>query len=428
MNKTKRSRIICLLCALLLTITVMSQNLAHAASFTVTQGVRKYFTAAAGGETLYVTLYDAYTSVTLKGRPNWVTATKNGNKYTLKVQAIPNGTQTRQSDVVWVDGSKTYTLRITQFCAHTYGWETTTYATCCKAGVQTYRCTKCKKVYSGTNSRSIAPTGNHKWGNWKTTKAATCTTNGTKIRYCVNPGGTASQTATIYASHKFTTGSNNERYCSVCKLPDYSYYMNSSTHWVSNSCHDEKGNSSKGQAGDNNGDEWKMDKSFATITLSYLSSSEKKNVVISIYRYTKNSNVGDKLARLSIEAALNNNIGYDQSQNYTYKTELSMVGWDPKAVKTACEQDCAAGVSTNVIAVGNLLKISDLSDMTMSDTSCLGSALEKAGFVKIKSGSSLSSDDISSLRAGDILIVRYEKLVNGEWKGRGHALVNVTGK
>ncbi len=424
MNKIKRSHIICLLCALLLTITVMSQNLAQAASLTITPGVRKYYTAAAGGETITVTLSGAYTSVELKGKPSWVTSKKSGNKYTLTVLAIPKGTQTRQGDVVWVYGSKTYTLRITQNCAHTYAWETTTAATCCKSGVQRYRCTKCKKLGSGTNSRTIPPTGKHSWGAWQVQKAATCTTDGVKIRYCKN--GPASQTEKIPASHKYTTGSNNERRCSVCNLPDYDYYMNSSTHWVSNSCHDErgKGYSSGGKVGDNNGDEWKMDTSFGTINVN---TSTNTNITISVYRYTSNSNVGNKLARLSIEAALNNNIGYDQSQNYTYKDELSKVevGWDPKAVKTKCSQDCAAGVSANVIAVGHQLNIKGLYDMPLSCTADLGAALENAGFKKLKLSSTthLSDNDIKSLRAGDILVVRY-KNSDGKWKG--HALVNVT--
>lgn len=427
MKISKRSaRIVSFLCALILALSVWGPKEAFAGNVTISQGSRSYYTAAAAGDSITVTLKNAYTSVAVQGKPSWITYTKSGSKFTLKVAAIPKGTETRQSDVVFRDGSKVWTLRVTQNCAHTYAWQVTVSPTCCKTGTQVYRCTKCKKLGLGSNSyQTIPATGKHSWGAWIVDKAPTCTTSGSKHRKCVN--GPATQTATIPAAHTYVTGSNNERKCSRCNLPDYAYYMNSSSHFISTSGSDENGNSKGGTAGDQTGKEWQMTTSFGTINVS--PSDVKRNIKINVYRYTSNSNVGTTLARLSIEAALNNNIGYDQNQNQTYLTELGKVKWDPKKITTPCEDDCAAGVCANVNAVGNLLGLSGLKNMPYSYTGSIGTALMNAGYSRVMTDkSSLSASDINSLRAGDIVVVRYEKKMdNGEWEGRGHAVVNVTG-
>ena len=273
-----------------------------------------------------------------------------------------------------------------QYCSHTYAWETTRAATCTVDGMQVYRCTKCKQLSNGNN-------------NYRT----------------------------ITAKHTFITGSNNERYCKVCNTPDYDYYINASTHYISTSGSDERKKAKGGEAGDSTGEEWKMTTSFSSINVS--PSNTQKNIKINVYRYTANSEVGKKLARLSIEAALNNNIGYDQDERTTYMTELKKVGWDPKKITTKCEQDCAAGVSTNVIAVGNLLNLPKLRDMPISATGAIGDSLTNAGYTKVYSDkSSLSTSEINSLKAGDILVVRYQKKNDkGDWVWKGHAVVNVTG-
>ena len=104
---------------------------------------------------------------------------------------------------------------------------------------------------------------------------------------------------------------------------------------ISNSGHDERGRYSGGKAGDQS-DEW-------CIRAWY---SRPWDVII---RFT-DTKIADMIATLSIYAARNNKIGYDQGQRTTYWTALKNVGYDPRRITTACEEDCSAGVLANVRA------------------------------------------------------------------------------
>ena len=112
--------------------------------------------------------------------------------------------------------------------------------------------------------------------------------------------------------------------------------------------------------------------------------------------------VGLKLALLGIDAALNDKIGYDQSQNRTYLKQLKSVGWEPSRITVACEADCSAGVCANITAAGYLLGIDALKNHTGTYTGNMRSALKKAGFQVLTDSKYLTGGDY--LLPGDILL------------------------
>jgi hypothetical protein len=133
--------------------------------------------------------------------------------------------------------------------------------------------------------------------------------------------------------------------------------------------------------------------------------------------------VGLKLAQLGIDAALNDKIGYDQSQNRTYLKQLKAVGWEPSRITVACEADCSAGVCANITAAGYLLGIDALKNHTGTYTGNMRSALRKAGFQVLTDSKYLTGGDY--LLPGDILLydnhhtatnVTIGKKVRGDWK------------
>lgn len=166
-------------------------------------------------------------------------------------------------------------------------------------------------------------------------------------------------------------------------------YINSTgTHWISNSGSDENGNYTGGQAGDQTGKEWRMRDWYSrpwTCVLRY-----------------PDQRVALKIAQLGIDAALNDRIGYDQSQNRTYLKQLKAVGWEPSKITVACEADCSAGVCANITAAGYLLGIPALQNHTGTYTGNMRSALTKAGFQLLTDSKYLTGG--SYLLPGDILL------------------------
>lgn len=166
------------------------------------------------------------------------------------------------------------------------------------------------------------------------------------------------------------------------------YIESTGTHYISNSGSDENGNYRGGQAGDQTGKEWRLRSWY----------NRPWNFVL---RYP-DQGVALKLALLAIDAALNDKIGYDQSQNRTYLAQLKKVGWEPSKITTACEADCSAGVCANVTAVGYLLGIKALQDHTGTYTGNMRKALVKAGFKELTDSKYLTSGNY--LLPGDILL------------------------
>jgi peptidoglycan hydrolase-like protein with peptidoglycan-binding domain len=166
-------------------------------------------------------------------------------------------------------------------------------------------------------------------------------------------------------------------------------YINSTgTHYISNSGSDEKGAYSGGQAGDQTGQEWRMRSWYDRPWSCVLRYPDQK--------------VALKIAQLAIDAALNDKVGYDQSQNRTYLKQLKAVGWEPSKITVACEADCSAGVCANVTAAGHLLGIPALQNHTGTYTGNMRAALTKAGFQLLTDSKYLTGDDY--LLPGDILL------------------------
>ncbi len=108
----KRS-VVRFLCLLFLAVVLYTPTIAEAASLTIAQGGTSRYTVSYGGETITVNLSGAYTSVILQGKPSWIGSSKNGSRFTLTVSANTS-TSSRSGDVVFRDGSKLWTLRLTQ--------------------------------------------------------------------------------------------------------------------------------------------------------------------------------------------------------------------------------------------------------------------------------------------------------------------------
>lgn len=156
---------------------------------------------------------------------------------------------------------------------------------------------------------------------------------------------------------------------------------------ISNCGHDENGKYTGGAAGDQTGGE-------------YANIAWYNRPWACVLRYTDPA-VGLKLAEVSKAAALNDRIGYDQGQRLTYYTQLKAANWNPAAITTACEADCSASTAANVIAVGYLLGISVLKNLSPSlTTSGMRAALKAAGFQVLTDSKYLTSD--AYLLPGDV--------------------------
>ena len=172
---------------------------------------------------------------------------------------------------------------------------------------------------------------------------------------------------------------------------DFSEYINSkTTHYLSNSGHDENRTYRNGSDGDQTGKEWQL-RDWYSRPWTHM------------FRYEKDPRVGTLLAQISCAAALNDYIGYDNAERTTYWNELKKVGYDPSKITTKCEEDCSAGVAANVKAVGYLLKIPGLQGVShgMSSRNTV-EVLTKAGFTVYTDEKYLTSGDY--LLPGDILL------------------------
>ena len=181
---------------------------------------------------------------------------------------------------------------------------------------------------------------------------------------------------------------------------NHSKYINSTgTHYISNSGKDENSAYHGGKAGDQSGHEWELKPWYNrpwTVVLRFLDQS-----------------VAETIAKLGIDAALNNLIGYDQYQRTTYWEQLKKVGYDPSKITVACEEDCTAGVSSNVKAAGFIHGIAALQKVTICSSRDMRSVFTKAGFKALTDSKYLTGTKY--LLPGDILL----------YEGH-HAATNIT--
>lgn len=158
---------------------------------------------------------------------------------------------------------------------------------------------------------------------------------------------------------------------------------------ISNCGHDENNKYSGGTAGDQTGTEWAVINWYNRPWKCVLRHPDEK--------------VRAKIAELAKAAANNNKIGYDQSQRGTFWTQLQKVNYNPAKITTACEADCSSGVSSIAKAVGYLLNVASLKNISASlTTSGMRAAFKSAGFTVLTDSKYLTSD--AYLLAGDILL------------------------
>ena len=158
---------------------------------------------------------------------------------------------------------------------------------------------------------------------------------------------------------------------------------------ISNSGHDENGRYSGGISGDQTGTEWQIIPWY----------NRPWNYVL---RHP-DRNVGNMISELAVEAANNNNIGYDQANRRSFWSQLSSSGYRPANIKSACEADCSSGVAAIVKATGYLLGLDKLKNVSADMyTGNERAALKSAGFEVLTDSKYLTSDKY--LYAGDILL------------------------
>ena len=119
------------------------------------------------------------------------------------------------------------------------------------------------------------------------------------------------------------------------------------------------------------------------------------------------------IAQLSIDGALNDNVGYNQAKRNTYWNELKKVGYAPAKITTPCAEDCTAGVSADVKAAGHICGIKALENLPICTSRNMRAKFTAAGFKALTAAKYLNSPDY--LLPGDILL--YEN---------HHAAANVT--
>lgn len=185
---------------------------------------------------------------------------------------------------------------------------------------------------------------------------------------------------------------------------NYDKYINSTgIHYISNSGSDEHGSIHGGTAGDQTGNEWRLRSWYSRPWTHVLRHPDPT--------------VRRMIAEYGIDAALNNNIGYDQYQRYTYWDALPNAGYKPSAIKTKVEADCTAGVTANVKAIGKFLGIPKLADIPKDTTSRnMKSRFAAANFIVLTDSKYTSG--YNYLLPGDILLYENHHAATNITKGK----------
>jgi hypothetical protein len=158
---------------------------------------------------------------------------------------------------------------------------------------------------------------------------------------------------------------------------------------ISNCGHDENNKYSGGNAGDQTGTEWAVIAWYNRPWKCVLRHPDEK--------------VRKMIADMAKAAANNNNVGYDQSQRYTFWENLKDSNYDPAKITVKCEADCSSGVAAIVKGAGYRLGIQKLKDVSIYlYTGNTRKGLKAAGFEVLEDSKYLTSD--AYLLEGDILL------------------------
>ena len=109
------------------------------------------------------------------------------------------------------------------------------------------------------------------------------------------------------------------------------------------------------------------------------------------------------IARLAIEAALNDLIGYDQGERTTFWFALRSAGFYPADITIACESDCSSSTAAIVKAVGFILGIQALKDVDINMTTYNEEAILRAAGFQVLTDSKYRTSE-RNLIPGDILM------------------------
>ncbi len=165
---------------------------------------------------------------------------------------------------------------------------------------------------------------------------------------------------------------------------------------ISNCGHDENNRYAGGRAGDQTGTEYQL--------------REWYNRPWDVCLRCTNVSVRQLIAALAIDAAKNDNVGYDQGtagnseDRYTFWEQLKVSGYYPKLITQPCETDCSNSTLSIVKSVGYLLDIEELKKVSVYGyTGNLEKILLNTGYFKaLRESKYLSGPDW--LYAGDILL------------------------
>lgn len=156
---------------------------------------------------------------------------------------------------------------------------------------------------------------------------------------------------------------------------------------VSNCGHDGRGAYRGDIAGDQTGDEWCI--------IPWVDYGQD-----AILRHPDPVKRG-LMAKLAVQAARNDMIGYDQGERTTFDDCLVAAGDDPSAISEPCEADCSSGVAAIVRAVGRITGDGDMASVSPWMTTYYEvPILTAAGFTVLwgdeytRSGSRLVAGDV----------------------------------
>lgn len=177
--------------------------------------------------------------------------------------------------------------------------------------------------------------------------------------------------------------------------------------------HDENGKYRNGTAGDQTGTEY--------YERTYYVPSYGWDCVLR----SPIANVGARIASLSLKAAQNNKIGYDQNQRLTFYNQLKSVNWDPSKITVPCEADCSSSTAAIIIATGYQLNIPSYKKLNPSlTTKNMKDALKAVGFTVFTDRTYLTSDQY--LKEGDIILSEAHHVVVCVTNGTGSATTGGT--